>query len=345
MPTTRTLPGPLRRLLCHLSAGLLTAAVLSVPLSVPASATDFPNKPITFVVPFAAGGSLDVLARMVGETLREGLGQPVLIANRPGAGSIVGARAVASAPADGYTLFITSGSAYGYAHRLVQNLSLRLDDFVPVASIAVNPSVIVASTGVPADSLAALVRHVQANPGAVSFCSTGVNGLNHLQLEMLKAETLAKTGRAFEVIHVPYNGVAPALIGIRRQEVQACTLPYTALVRNLHGKELRILAVQSPKRLRGLPDVPTTGEQGFPEMNANEAYINIAAPRGTPADVVARLESALRNTMADPVIVKRLQELEIEGIFLDQRQTGEWLAKDVARWEKVISAAGLKPSN
>lgn len=335
MKTTHTL---VRRMGRFLMAGLL--AVLAIPAL--SADGDFPTKPITLVVPFAAGGGLDVTARILGEKLKDLLGQPVLIANRPGAGSAVGARAVAGAAPDGYTLFITSGSAYGYLHLLVPNFELGLDSFVPVAAVASNPSVIVASTSLPVRNLAELVEYARSKPNAVSFCSTGANGLNHLQLEMFKRQVKAKTGNTFDVTHVPYNGLAPALMGVKDKSVQACTLPYTALVKNMDGKDLHILAVQRAARLKFLPNVATTGEQGYPEMDANDAFVNVAAPKGTPAAVIAKLEGALRQVMRDPGVIKKLEDLEVAPVFMGSDETRKWLEDDVKRFATVIREAGLQ---
>jgi tripartite-type tricarboxylate transporter receptor subunit TctC len=323
-----------RRIVTGLIGGLLAALTPQA-----FAQADFPTKPVNLVVPFAAGGGLDVTARIIAERLKDELGQPVLIQNRPGAGSAVGARVVAAAPADGHTLFITSGSAFGFLHLLVPNMEIRLDSFVPVAAVAVNPSVIVASTKLPVNALADLGGY--ANPADISFCSTGAGGLNHLQLEMFKRAAKAKNGKDFGVTHVPYNGVAPALTGLRDGSVQACTLPYTGLVKNMHGKELRVLAVQSKSRLRWLPDVPTTGQQGYPDLDTNDAFINIAAPKGTPPAVLAKLEAAIQKTMQDATVQKKLEDLEVQHVYMNSRQTQQWLEDDVRKFSAIIRDAGL----
>jgi tripartite-type tricarboxylate transporter receptor subunit TctC len=324
-----------------LAKGLLAGVFAALSTQAFSQHTDFPTKPVSLVVPFAAGGGLDVTARIIADRLKEELGQPVLIVNRPGAGSAVGARLVAAAPADGYTLFITSGSAYGYLHLLVSNFDLKLDDFVPVAAVASNPSVIVASTKLGVKSLGELAEHAHTKPNDISFCSTGAGGLNHLQLEMFKRAVKAKTGKDFSVTHVPYNGLAPALTGVRDGSVQACTLPYTALVKNLNGKDLRVLAVQSGTRLPWLPDVPTTGQQGYPELDGNDAFINITAPKGTPAAVIAKLEAAVQKTMQDPAVRKKLDELEVRPLFMNSKDTQKWLDDDVRKFSGIIRESGL----
>jgi len=327
-----------RRLTQALLSGLIVGLFPAL-TSHQAVASDFPTKPVTLVVPFAAGGGLDVTARIIAERLKDELGQPVLILNRPGAGSSVGARVVAAAPADGHTLFFTSGSAYAFANLLVPNLELRLQDFSPVAAVASNPAVIVASTKVPVKSLAELVGF--ANPADINFCSTGSGGLNHLQLEMFRNVVKTKTGKNYNVTHVPYNGLAPALVGIRDGSVQACMLPYTVLVKNLNGKELRVLAVQSKARLPWLPDVPTTGQLGYPEMDVNDSFVNIAAPKGTPEQVIVKLENALSKTMQDVNVRKKLDEMEVQAIFMGSRETHKWLEDEVRKFSTIIREAGL----
>ncbi len=319
--------------------GALVAAGLSTAFGAHAQGTDFPTKPVTLVVPFAAGGGLDVTARIIAERLKDDLGQPVLILNRPGAGSAVGARVVAAAPPDGHTLFITSGSAFGFQYLLVPNMEIRLDSFVPVAAVASNPAVIVSSTKLPVRTLAELGAY--AKPSEISFCSTGAGGLNNLQLEMFRRVVKTKTGKEYDSTHVPYNGVAPALTGLRDGSVQACMLPYTGLVKNMNGKELRVLAVQSHKRLPWMPDVPTTGQQGYPELDGNDSLINVQAPKGTPPAVVARLETALQKAMADATVVKKLEDLEVQPVFMNSRETQRWLEEEVRKWSGIVRDAGM----
>jgi len=326
--------------------GLLAFAGFILSMSAPAADADgYPGKPITIVVPFAAGGSLDVTARILGDKLKDLLGQPVVISNRPGAGSALGARFVATSPADGYTLFFTSGSAYGYLHLLIPNFELKLDDFAPVAIVASNPSIIVASARLPIKSLKELVDLSRTRPGGISFCSTGVNGLNHLQLEMFKREVKSKTGQDFNSTHVPYNGLAPALVALKSGDVQACTLPYTALVKNLEGSDLRILAVQRADRLPFLPNVPTTGEAGYPDLDSNDAYVNVAAPKATPQVVITKLESALALALKDPVVTKKLEDLDIQPVFMNSKATRKWLDEDVRKFTGVVKTAGLALTN
>jgi tripartite-type tricarboxylate transporter receptor subunit TctC len=327
-----------RRFLSRVALAVAASAATS-----PALAQDgaWPTRPVSVVVPFAAGGSLDLTARILADRMKDLLGQPVLVVNRPGAGSSVGARSVGAAEPDGHTLFLTSGSAFGYAHLLVKGFTLQLSDFAPIAGVATNTSLFAVNAKVPAKTLEELVALARKSPGSVNFCTTGVGGLNHLQLEMLKNEAKAK-GQAMEATHVPYNGVAPALTALRAGDgVQACALPYSSLVKNLDGGEIRVVAVQRPKRLPSLPHVPTTGEAGFPGLDGNEAIVNLSAPKSTPAPVLRKIEDAVRTAMADPAVLRRLEEIDVQPVFVDSAAIRKWLEEDVRKFSSIIRQAGL----
>lgn len=307
-----------------------------------ANAEDFPSRTITLVVPFAAGGSLDATARIVAQKMREYLGQPVVVVNKPGAGSSVGARSVATAKPDGYTIFLASGSAYGFMHLLVPGYTFRLSDFVPIAGIATNTSLFAVNTDVPANTLSELLEYARGHPDKINFCTTGAGGLNHLQLEQLKGLVKERLGnQAPELTHVPYNGVAPALTALRAKDVQVCTLPFSSLVKNLDGKDIRIIAVMTPRRLRTIAHVPTTGEQGFAELDGNDALVNVSAPANTPQPVLAKLEQALHKSLEDPEIRDRLEDLDVQPTFVDSTATKKWLEQDVRKFESIIRNAEM----
>ena len=321
-----------------------TLAMLATAFAVaPALAQDaaYPSRPVSIVVPFAPGGSLDLTARILADRLKDILGQPVLVVNRPGAGSSVGARSVGSAAPDGYNLFLTSGSAFGFLHLLVKGFSLQLSDFAPIAGVATNTSLFAVNANVPAKTLQELVELARSKPEGVNFCTTGVGGLNHLQLEMFKSQ-VKSSGKVLEATHVPYNGVAPALTALRAgTDVQVCALPYSGLIKNLDGKDIRVLAVQRPKRLASLPQVPTTGESGFPGLDGNEAVVNLSAPKSTPPAVLQKLEDAVRTAMEDPAVMRRLEEIDVQPVFVGARETQKWLEEDVRKFSTIIREAGL----
>lgn len=318
------------------------AACLALSCQLAFAQEDYPSKPISMVVPFAAGGSLDVTARVIAQKMKDSLGQQVVIVNRPGAGSSVGARSVASARPDGYTLYFASGSAYGFIHLLMPGYNHQLKDFAPIAGVATNTSLFAVHADIPVKTLPELVDYAQKNPGKLNFCTTGVGGLNHLHFEMLKTVVKEKhSGYQMNLTHVPYNGLAPALTALRAKDVQVCALPYSSLVKNHDGKGIRMLAVMTPQRLAGSSHVPTTGEQGYAELDGNDALVNISAPAGTPPAILAKLEDAIQKSMQDPEVRKKLEELDVQPTFANMAATREWLEQDVRRFEKVIRGAGM----
>lgn len=321
-----------------LAATLFAASALQAR----AADADFPKGPITIIVPFAPGGSLDSTARVLATKLGDGLGQPVIVANRPGAGSAVAARIEATSKPDGYNLFITSGSAFGFAHLLVRNHDFTLKDYAPIAGLGIYTSLFAVKDSLPVKTLPELVALANSKPGGLSICSTGANGINHLQLEMFRfAVQQQHPGTKLNITHVPYNGAAPALVALKAGDVDACVLPYSSIVKNMDGAGLRVIAVQRTKRLPALPNAPTTGEEGYPELDGNEQMITISAPAGTPAPVLHKLEDALRTAMADPAVMKSLTDLEVQPQFFDSEHARQWLEQDVAKLSKVIQEAGI----
>jgi len=325
-------------------AALTALGTAGVFASAQAAETAYPQQAVNIIVPFAPGGSLDATARVLADKLKDVLGQPVLVVNKPGAGSAVGARYVAQSRPDGYNIFIASGSAYGFLHLLVPNFEFRVKDFAPLGAVAVYTSLFAVNQALPVKSMADLVKLAQEKPGGLSFCTTGVGGLNHLQLEMFKDLVQAKTGKPLNVTHVPYNGVAPALTALKTGEVQACALPYSTIVRNFEGQGIHVLSVQRRDRLAAMPDVPVTGEQGYPEMDDNEQLVTLAAPAGTPPEVVRKLEAALQTAMKDPAVVKKLDDLDVQPTFVSSTDAVKWLNKDVEKFSRIIRKAGLAVS-
>jgi tripartite-type tricarboxylate transporter receptor subunit TctC len=303
---------------------------------------DYPTKPIQLIVPFAPGGSLDITGRIVGQKLKDYLGQPIVVINKPGAGSAVGARVLASAPPDGYTIYLASGSTFGFLHLLVPGFNYEIKDFAPIAAIATNTSVFAVNSEVPVKSLPELVAYVQKNPGKLNFCTTGLGGLNHLQFEMFKTLVKEKNnGLQLDLPHVPYNGVAPALTALRSGQVQVCTLPYSGILKNYEGKGIRMIAVMRPQRIPSIAQVPTCGEQGYPEMDGNNSMVNFTAPAGTPAPILAKLEAALQKTMQDNDVRQKLDDIDAAPTFMNAKEMKEWLEGDVRKWESIIRNANL----
>lgn len=307
-----------------------------------AAEDEYPVKSIQLVVPFAAGGGLDITARIVAQKLREHLGQPIIVVNRPGAGSAVGARFVASSPPDGYTIYLSSGSTFGFLHLLVPGFTYQVKDFAPIAAIAINPSVFAVNAEVPVKTLPELVAYVQKYPGKLNFCTTGLRGGNHMQFEMFKMLVKDKyNGLELDLPHVPYNGVAPALTALRGNEVQACTLPFSSLLTSNDGKGIRIIAVMRPQRVPAIAHVPTCGEQGFPELDDYYSMINFTTSAGTPAPILAKLEAAIQKTMQDNEVRQKLKDIDVEPKFLNSKEMKEWLDADVRKYEMIIKKTNM----
>jgi tripartite-type tricarboxylate transporter receptor subunit TctC len=303
----------------------------------------FPSRPVTIVVPFAAGGSLDFTGRVIADKLKDVLRQPVVVANRPGATNTVAALALAAAPADGHTLLLTSGATWGHAHLLVPGFKMTVDDFIPVARVAVNNSIFAVNAKVPVNSIAELVKYSQVKPGGLSFCTTGAGSQNHLQLEMLRSLVKAKhPQQRFDLTMVPYNGLSPALTALRRGDVDVCVLPYAAIVKELDGKEVRIISLQAPKRIAQIPHVPTTGEQGYPELDQNESPVIFSVLKGTRPDVVRKIEAALKEVSQDATVMKRLDDADLQPGFVGTAETAARTRADVARISQVIRDAKLE---
>ncbi len=316
---------------------VMLSAVLLPFSSSRAAQDEYPSRPIQIVVPFAAGGSLDLTTRILAEKLREYLKQPVLVLNKPGAGTAVGASFAAVSKPDGYTLYASSGATFGFLHALNPGFNYGLKDFVPIAAVGSFPSVFVVYKDVPVKTVPELVEYIEKHPGKLTYCSTGFGGLNHLEFEMLKLEVKQK----LDIQHVPQLGVNPALTALLGNQVQVATLPYSSLVKKNNGKQLRIIAVQRPKRLPSIPDVPTTGEEGFPDLDSNNYYSNYLAPAGTPAAVTAKLEAAFKKAAGDKEVCARLEQLDIQPDYLNSRELQAWLEGQVSKFETVIKKAHI----
>ncbi|PKN67912.1 MAG: hypothetical protein CVU57_01475 [Deltaproteobacteria bacterium HGW-Deltaproteobacteria-15] len=301
----------------------------------------YPNKPIQIVVPFSAGGSLDLSTRLLADKLKDVLGQPVLTINKPGGGQALGAGFVATSKPDGYTIYASSGATFGFQHALNPSVTHKLKDFAPIAAIGSFPSVVVIRSEIPAKTLKELVAHSQKNPGALTFGSTGFGGLNHLEFEMFKVLVQEKLNVKLDIQHIPYQGMAPALTALLGNQVQYCNLPFSSLVKKHDGAAVRIVAVCSPKRSPFMPETATAGEQGFPEMDGNNYFLNYSAPARTPEPILAKLEAAFEKVMREKELQDKIRQMDIQPHFMNAKDLQKWLEGQVARWEEVIKKANI----
>ena len=320
----------LRRQLLRLAAG---AALLPAAARV-ACAQTFPTRPVHIVVGFGAGTGLDTYARLIGQWLSERLGQPVVIDNRPGAGTNIATEFVVNAAPDGYTLLMASTAAFTNA-ALYDNLRFNfIRDIAPVASLSRGAFVMVVNPSFAAKTLPAFIAHAKANPGKLNMASGGVGTANHVAGEMLKAMA------GIDMVHVPYRNDAAAVTDLLGDRIHVYFLALAGAVELIKTGKLRALAVTTAQRSAAFPEIPAVGESvpGYEASLRN----GIGAPRGTPADIIARLNADINAGLNDPKIKARFAQLGTETVPLTPAEYGKIIVEETEKWSKVIRAANIK---
>jgi tripartite-type tricarboxylate transporter receptor subunit TctC len=300
-------------------------------------AQSYPNRPIRMVVPFPAGGPTDAMARIISDRLSVVLGQTVVVESRGGgAGGSIGAKAVATADPDGYTLLITPGGALTTGPAVHSNIGYDpLKAFVPVARVTESPNIVSVHEDVPVKSLPELVAYAKANPGKIIWGSQGFGTAPHLLYEMFRLET------GLNILHVPYRGTAPMLAAIVAGEIQMVADPLTSSLPHIQSGKLRPLAVAGSERTPKLPDVPTTTEAGYPKLQS-PFWLGVVAPAGTPAPIIDKLNAALRESLAPEETRARIANLGAEIKIGSAAEFGKMLADELAQWSAVVKAANIK---
>jgi len=296
----------------------------------------YPARPVKLIVPFAPGGSTDLAARLVAEYGSRELGQSIVVENKAGAGGSTGMEFVARAPADGYTLGMATVSTHG-SNPAVYGRKLRyhpLKDFAPVTNVATTPSVFAVHPGTPARTMKEFIALVQANPGKYSFASPGIGSLGHANIEHFMA--LAK----LEMLHVPYKGAGQAMTDAMSGQVTAITDNLPSALPNIASGKLRALAVLSEQRSPSLPDVPTYGELGFPQMGSG-GWFGVVAPAGTPPEVIARLNTAFHKAMKHPEFIKKMDESGATLIPGTPESFAQQIQQAMERYERVAKMAQI----
>jgi tripartite-type tricarboxylate transporter receptor subunit TctC len=320
-----------RRQFLQLAAG---AAALPVPSRV-TGAQPYPAQPVRIVVGLAAGGSNDIIARLMGQWLSERLGQQFVIDNRPGAGGNIATEAVVRAPSDGYTLLLV-GSANAINATLYDNLKFNfLRDIAPAASIARQPFVMLVHPSVPAKTVPEFIAYAKANPGKITMASAGIGSAPHLAGELFKM-----TAR-LDMVHVPYRGAAPALTDLLGGQVQLYFAGTASSVEYIRAGGLRALAVTGTTRSEVLPDIPVVGE--FVTGYETSVWFGIGAPRNTPAEIIDKLNKEINAGIADPKVKARFAELGNTVLPGSAADFGRFIADETEKWGKVIRAANIKP--
>ena len=321
---------PHRRQFLHLAAGV--AALPAV--SRFARAQSYPAQPVRIIVPIAAGGATDIVARLISQWLSERLGQPVVIENRPGAGTSIGTEVVVRAPADGYTLLLVSSDSAINA-TLYEKLSFNfIRDIAPVAGIVRLPFLMLVNPSVPAKTVPEFIAYAKANPGKINMASSGIGTAPHL------AGELFKTMAGLNLVHVPYRGGAPALTDLISGQVQVMFLSPAASIEYIRSGRLRALAVTSATRWEGLPDLPTVVDF-LPGYEAS-VWFGVGAPKNTPSEIVDKLNKEINAGLADPNIKARLADLGGEPLTGSPAELAKMIADDTEKWAKVIKSAGIK---
>jgi tripartite-type tricarboxylate transporter receptor subunit TctC len=317
-----------------LQATVVSLAVAMTPLS--ANAQAYPGKPIRIIVPYPAGGAVDIVARIVGQPLSESLKQPVIVDNRPGASANIGMELAAKAAPDGYVLLMASN---GIATNMALFPALTFDgrrDFAPIARIGFAPLVIVVPAASPARSLKDLIAQAKAEPGKLTYASAGNGSSGHLAGELLKSSA------RIDVLHVPYKGGAPAITDLLGERISFMPINPVEVIAHIRSGRLRALAVGSDKRVPLLPDVPTVAEAGLPGYEAT-VWWGLVAPVGTPREVVAKLNAETNRALADPAIVSKLAELGVVITAGSPEQFAAFMQAQTVLWSGVIRAAGITP--
>jgi tripartite-type tricarboxylate transporter receptor subunit TctC len=299
-----------------------------------AQALDYPNKPVKWIVPYTPAGTTDILARIISQYLSEKLGQTFVVENRPGAGNNLGTEAVVRAPADGYTLLLIN-PAHGINATLYPKLTFNvIRDIAPVAGLIRVPNVMTVNPDVPAKTVAEFIAYAKANPGKINWATSGNGTSVHLSGELFKSMA------GIELTHVPYRGSAPAITDLLSGTVQVIFDNMPSILPHIQGGKLRALAVTTAKRSEALPDVPTVAET-IPGYEAS-AWFGMGAPKGTPPEVIAILNKAVNEALADPKIKARLADLgghqQLGGTPED---FGKIIALETDKWAKVIKSANV----
>jgi tripartite-type tricarboxylate transporter receptor subunit TctC len=312
---------------------LAGAAVL--PSAAETQAQPYPSKPIRMIVPFPPGGPIDVMGRLVGDRLSQGLGQTVVIENRPGAGAMIGSKAVASAEADGYTLLFGSSGSLAVTPALYKNTGYDpVKSFAPVAAVSEGTMLLATHPAVPAKTVAELVAHAKANPGKLNYGS-GLGTPPHIAWGLFKL--LTKT----DVLYVPYKGAAPAITDLVAGQHAFIIDAPGVLLPHIEAGKLRALAVTSPSRYAELPDVPTMKEAGYPDF-VMTFWTGVVAPAGTPAPLIERLNRAINDGLKSDEMKKSLARFRVEPRPGTPQDFAKFIASESKKWADVITAANIK---
>lgn len=323
------------RLLAWAGALLLLACSC---VTLPALADPYPVKPVTLIVPYPPGGATDIIGRVIGQTLSERLGKPVVVENRAGAGGNIGAQVVARAKPDGYTLLMGALTSHAI-NQVLQPRIAQFDlakDFTPVSLVGTVPLVLVVNAAVPATSLQQFVELAKAKPGEIGAASAGNGSPQHLAIELFKLLT------GTNLLHVPYRGSGPAMIDVVGNQVPMMIETVPAAVSHIKAGKLRALLVASNERVPTLPGVPTAAEAGLPGFEVSSMF-GVLAPAGTPQDIIDRLNHGIAEALNVPQVREKLGEQGVSPLHATPEAMAQRIQAELAKWSRVIKDANVKP--
>jgi len=309
----------------------------SLPLAAGAAATDdYPNRPLRFIVPFPAGGSTDIIARIIGQRLTESMGRPVVIDNRPGAAGLLGAEIVAKAPPDGYTIIINSAS---FTTSVVIQPKVSFDpikDFTPITNLADTPLLMTVNANLPVKSTQDWIALARAKPGALNYGSAGVGGLIQFAMEMFNRTAKIQT------VHVPFKGGTPAVAALMGEQIQMLMMPMLDVMPQVKAGRLRSLAVSSAKRSPFLPDIPTIAESGVPGFAVSQWW-GLFAPGGLPQPITQRLNQEVGKILQSQMMRDRLAMDGAEPVPSTPEAMAKRVRDEIETWGRIAREAGIKP--
>lgn len=316
------------------AAALIAAVSLLAGFST-AYAQAYPARPVKLIAPYAPGGPTDIMSRVLAQQLTGGLGEQVIVENRPGAGGTIGAEAAAKSPADGYTLLLGTASTLAMAPPLYPRLGYSAADFVPVGVFADAPFLVVVNPSVPANTLKEFIALAKSKPGQLSYGSAGVGNILHISGELFKSMA------GVNILHVPYKGGAPARTDLVAGRIQAMFEMYATFRADIAPGKVKVLAVASSKHHPLLPNVPTAAEAGLPGYEAS-AWFGIVAPKGTPDEAVNRLNAGIQKALGSKEVLDLLAKLAFQPRGGSPQDFGALIQSEAVKWAKVIKEAGIK---
>jgi tripartite-type tricarboxylate transporter receptor subunit TctC len=312
-------------------------AIVAAGAALPAAAQkDYPSKPVRLIVPYPPGGPTDIIGRLTSEVLGKQLDQSIVVDNRGGAATVIGAEMAAHASPDGYTLLVSSETTFAVNPALRPKLAYDpVKDFAPVSMLTTQPYVMAVTTSLPASSLKELIAYAKSNPGKLSFGSAGQGGANHLAGEMFKHAA------KIDILHVPYKGNGPAIVDLIGGQIGLMLGSISSLYPHAAAKKVRLLAIASAKRSPSAPEIPTFAESGMPGFQVS-GWNCVVAPRGTPAELIRRLNAAVNTGFKQPDVLERLRKQSIELAAGTPESLAQHMKAEIARYGKLIKAIGLK---